>query len=417
MKLVRNLLTSSVTAALLLAAGGARAQAGETVRIAVIDPQSGPFANIGLNILHTLQFLADRDGGKSNPAGVKFEVVPFDNKMSGPESLNVLKAAIDQGIRYVVQGGSGSGVAGALIDAINKHNERNPGKEIVFLNYAAVDPDLTNSKCSFWHFSFDANTVMKMEAMGSAIKEDKNVKKVYLLNQNYGHGQQVTRFAKEILARKAPEVQVVGEELHPFGQVKDFAPYIAKIKASGADTVITGNFGNDLSLVFKAAKDAGLDIAFYTYYAGAAGTPTAIGNTGLGRIKFVYPSYPNLPSPDYQAISKAFTQKFPSEAFATSPAYNLFKALPLAMAKAKSTDPVKVAKALEGLTFKSFNGDVTLRATDHQLQQPLYLATWNKVDAKNTYDVEKTGNTWTLEKTFESYVSSTPTTCQMKRPA
>lgn len=417
MNLVKNLLATSVTAAaLMMGAGSAMAQAGETVKIAVIDPQSGPFANIGLNILHTLQFLAERDGGK-NPAGVKFEIVPFDNKMSGPESLNVLKAAIDQNIRYVVQGGSGSGVAGALIDAINKHNERNPGKEVVFLNYAAVDPDLTNSKCSFWHFSFDANTIMKMEAIGTAIKEDKNVKKVYLLNQNYGHGQQVTKYAKEILARKAPNVQIVGEELHPFGQVKDFAPYIAKIKASGADTIITGNFGGDLALVFKAAKDAGLDVSFYTYYAGAAGSPTAIGNTGLGKIKFVYPSYTNLAQGEYQQLYKDFAARFPNEAFATSPAYSLFKALPAAMAKAKSTDPVKVAKAMEGLSFKSLTGDVTMRASDHQLQQPLYLATWNKMDAKNNINVEKTGNTWTLEKTFETYVSSTPTTCQMKRPS
>ena len=417
MKLVKNMLVASATAAVVLGAGGAHAQAGETVRIAMIDPQSGPFASVGLNVLHTLQFLAERDGGKHNPAGVRFEIVPFDNKMSGPESVNALKAAVDQGIRYVVQGASGSGVAGVLIDAINKHNERNPGKEVVFLNYAAVDPDLTNGKCSFYHFSFDANTAMKMEAVGSDIKDDKNVKKVYLLNQNYNHGQQVAKYAKEVLGRKAPGVEIVGEDLHPLGQVKDFAPYVAKIKASGADTVITGNFGYDLTLLFKAAKETGLDVAFYTYYAGAAGTPAAMGNTGMGKIKVVYPTYTNLSSPEYQAVVKAFGQKFPDEAFVTSTAYNLFKALPLAMAKARSTDPVKVARAMEGLSFRSFAGDVTLRASDHQLQQPLYLATWNKVDANNPVDVEKTGNTWTLVKTFDSYVSSTPTTCQMKRPA
>jgi len=416
MKRIRSLAAATLAATLSMGTGGAWAQAGETVRIAVIDPQSGPFANIGLNILHTLEFLAEREGGTHNPAGVKFEIVPFDNKMSGPESLNVLKAAIDQGIRYVVQGG-GSGVAGALIDAINKHNERNPGKEVVYLNYAAVDPDLTNSKCSFYHFSFDANTAMKMEAMGSSIQDDKRVRKVYLLNQNYSHGQQVTRYAKEVLRRKAPHVEIVGEDLHPLGQVKDFSPYIAKIKASGADTVITGNFGPDLSLAFKAARDAGLDVAFYTYYAGAAGTPAAIGDAGLGKIRFVYPIYTNLASPEYQAVFKAFGQKFPNEAFVTSPAYNLFKALSHGMAKAKSTDPVKVARAMEGLSFRSFTGDVTMRASDHQLQQPLYMATWNKVDAKNPIDVEKTGNTWTLDRLFDSYVASTPTTCQMKRPA
>ncbi|MEY4562466.1 MAG: hypothetical protein RLZZ618_1743 [Pseudomonadota bacterium] len=418
MKIVKNLLATSVMAAtLMMGAGSAFAQAGETVRIAVIDPQSGPFASLGLNVLHTMQFVAEREGGSKNAAGVKFEIIPFDNKMSGPESLNVLKAAIDQGIRYIAQGASGSGVAGALLDAINKHNERNPGKEVILLNYAAMDPDLTNSKCSFYHFSFDSNTAMKMEAIGSGIAADKNIKKVYLLNQNYGHGQQVTKYAKEIIGRKAPNVQIVGEELHPFGQVKDFAPYIAKIKASGADTVVTGNFGNDLSLVFKAAKDAGLDVNFYTYYAGAAGTGTAIGNTGLGKIKFVYPSFQNHPSAEYQAIFKAFNQKFPNEAFANTPAWNIFRALPAAMAKAKSTDPVKVAKAMENLSFKAFSGDLTMRGSDHQAQQPLYLVTWQKLDAKNPANVENTGNTWALEKTFDSYVASTPTTCQMKRPA
>ena len=87
------------------------------------------------------------------------------------------------------------------------------------------------------------------------------------------------------------------------------------------------------------------------------------------------------------------------------------------MAKAKSTDPVKVAKAMEGLAVKSFSGEITMRASDHQLQQTLYLATWNKIDKKNTVNREGTGNTWVNEKTFEPYVSSTPTTCQMKRPS
>ena len=163
---------------------------------------------------------------------------------------------MDQGIHYVTQG-NGSSVAGALIDAINKHNERNPGQEIVFFNNAAVDPDFTNSKCSFWHFRFDADTSMKMEAYTSYMKDEKNIKKVYLINQNYSHGHQVAKYFKEALSRKRPDVQVVGEDLHPLGQTRDFAPYIAKIKASGADSVVTGNWGADLSLLIKAAKDAG----------------------------------------------------------------------------------------------------------------------------------------------------------------
>ena len=116
----------AAAAALLI---GTAASAQETFKVAYIDPLSGPMANIGTNILHTFQYLAERESGKANPAGVKFEVVPFDNKGSAQESLSVLKAATDQGIRYIVQG-NGSAPAMALIDAINKHNERNPGKDI-----------------------------------------------------------------------------------------------------------------------------------------------------------------------------------------------------------------------------------------------------------------------------------------------
>lgn len=415
MKFAKKMFGMSVAAALALNASVAFAQAGETVKLAFIDPLSGPMANIGTNILHTFQYLAERESGKANPAGVKFEVVPFDNKGSAQESLSVLKAATDQGIRYIVQG-NGSAPAMALIDAINKHNERNPGKELVLLNYAAVDPDLTNSKCSFWHFRFDADTSMKMEAMTTYMKDDKNVKKVYIIGQNYSHGHQVAKFAKETLARKRPDVQIVGEDLHPIAQVKDFAPYVAKIKQSGADTVITGNWGNDMALLFKAAKDAGLSVNWYTYYAGATGSPTALGDYGLGKVRYVYVSYPNLPG-EPMDIMKGFEAKFKGEDFSTATAISVYKTLGAAMAKAKSTDPVKVAKAMEGLTVKIHSGEAQMRASDHQLQQTLYLATWNKVDKKNPVNRENTGNTWHAEKVFEPYVASTPTTCQMKRPS
>ena len=333
MNLVKNVLAASVaSAALLLSAGSAFAQAGETVRIAVIDPQSGPFANLGLNILHTLQFLAERDGGK-NPAGVKFEVHGTDNKLSPAESLNALQAAIGQGVRYVLQG-NGSSVAGALIDAIDKHNARNPGKEVVYLNYAAVDPDFTNSKCNYWHFRFDADTSMKMEAMTTYMKDKPEVKKVYLLNQNYSHGHQVAKYAKEMLQRKRPDVQVVGEDLHPLAQVRDFAPYIAKIKASGADTVITGNWGSDLSLLIKAANESGYTGKFYTYYAGVTGTPTALAAGGDSEVYVVAYGHSNHTG-EIGQMGAEFKKKF-NDDYYTYATYNGINLLGSAIAKANT---------------------------------------------------------------------------------
>jgi branched-chain amino acid transport system substrate-binding protein len=409
---MRYTLKAIAITAVTVAAGAAYAQKNETVRIAFMDPLSGPFANVGQNQLKSWQYIAERFSGK-NAAGVKFEVVGFDNKGSPQESLNTLKAAIDQGFRYVTQG-NGSGAATAILDAVAKHNERNPGKEVVYLNYAAVDPALTNEKCDFWHFRLDADTSMKMEALTSFMKDQPKVKKVYVIGQNYSHGQQVAKYFKDAIARKRPDVQIVGEDLHPIGQVKDFAPYVAKIKQSGADSVLTGNWGQDLTLLVKAMNDAGLKIPMYTYYAGVTGTPTALAAGGDSEVYVVAYGHSNHTG-ELGQIGTEFNKKFDDDYY-TFATYNGINLLAGAMAKAKSTNPVAVAKALEGLTVKSFGGDVTMRASDHQLQQSMYITKWQKAK-KGEYSVEKTGYTFVPIKQMDPYVSSTPTSCQMKRPA
>jgi branched-chain amino acid transport system substrate-binding protein len=309
--------------------------------------------------------------------------------------------------------GNGSGAAAAISDAVTKHNERNPGKEVVYINYAAVDPALTNEKCSYWHFRMDADTTMKMEALTSYMKDQAGVKKVYLINQNYAHGQQVSRYFKETITRKRPDVQVVGDDLHPLGQVKDFAPFVAKIKASGADSIVTGNWGQDLTLLVKAAKDAGLNADFYTYYAVTSGVPTAMAAGVGGKVRVVSIGHNALPS--ITKWQNDFKAKFNDDWY-TLQTYNALAMLSAGMAKAKSADPVKVAAAMSGLKFTGFNGEAEMRKTDHQLQQGMFISEWRKVDAKNPYSVENTGFNFQEVKAIPAYVASTPTSCQMKAP-
>ncbi len=410
---MRKIFRLVAIAAIASSAGLAFAQKGETVRIAHIDPFSGPFANVGQNQLKSWQFVAERYAGAKNPAGVKFEVVGFDNKASPQESLNALKAAIDQGFRYVTQG-NGSGAATAIIDAVNKHNERNPGKEVVFINYAAVDPALTNERCSFWHFRLDADTSMKMEALTSYMKDIPAITSVYLINQNYSHGQQVANFFKAGMARKAPKVKIAGEDLHPLGQVKDFAPYVAKIKASGANAIVTGNWGTDMTLLVKALNDAGLTIPLYAYYAGVTGTPTALAQGKDMNVSQVAISHSNFAG-ELRTIRNEFKAKFNDDyyTFQTLLGINM---LAQGMANAKSTDPLKVATAMSGMSFKGLGQEATMRKLDHQLQQHLYISKWTKATPKDPYSEENTGWNFAPIKTLEPFVSSTPTTCQMKRP-
>ena len=412
-----------VLAISIAAAFAAPLASAEVVKVAFIETLSGAFAPIGQNQLRSYQTFTEMAKEKKWAGEHSIEFVGFDNKGSPQESLTQLKSAIDQGYRYVAQG-NGSGVALALIDAINKHNARNPGKEVVFFNHSAIDPDLTNSKCSFWHFRFDANVDMKMEALSSYLAKDQNIKKVYIIGQNYAHGHQVTRAAKDMLKRKRPDIEIVGDDLHPIAVTKDFSPYVAKIKASGADTVITGNWGSDLALLIKAAKDADLRTNFYTYYAGTTGVPTAMGAAGAERVKSV--SYWTANSEKYtpkgqfeinKGIVDSYKKKF-NDDFYTMATYSVVAAFSKAIKDSKSTDPVKVAYAMEGMKFQSLNGEVEMRKSDHQLQQPLFITTWTKTDGKEIrWDQENTGYGWRIDQKIEPFVATQPTSCQMTRPS
>lgn len=389
----------------------------ETVKIAFIDPLSGLMGSLGTNELRSWQYAADVANQQNWGGGQKLEVVGFDNNLSPQQSLTLLNEAADQGIRYIAQG-NGSSVGLALEDAVSKYNERNPGKELIYLNYGAVDPTMTNSKCDFWHFSFDANSDMKMAALTTFLAKDPHVKKVYLINQDYSFGHDVSRTAREYLKRKRPDIEIVGDDFHPLAKVKDFSPYASKIKASGADTVITGNWGSDLALLIKAGKDAGVTSNYYTYYGPTSGVPTAMGAAGAGHAKYIGYFGPNTKGNAAQAdqIFDGFKKKY-NDDFYMIAAYNGIAMLSQAFKQTHSTDPLKVAKALEGMKFQSLNGTVQMRASDHQLQQPLVITTWVKTDGKDVkYDQEKTGYGWRTDAVLDASSATLPTTCQMKRP-
>jgi branched-chain amino acid transport system substrate-binding protein len=404
----------------LLAAGcglmAASVFAADTIKIAHIDPFSGPFALQGESGSRHIQAAIDEINARGGVlGGTKLEMVELDNKSSPQESLVALKQAIDQGIRYVTQG-NGSHVGHALTEGVLKHNQRNPGNEVLYLNHAAIDPALTNDKCNYWHFRFDANVDMKVDALTAAIAKDKNIRKVYLINQDYAYGQSVSRVAKEMIGKKRPDVQVVGDELHPTGKVKDFAPYIAKIKASGADTVLSGNWGSDLALLIKAAEEAGLQATFYTNYAYLIGTPKAFGASGVDRVKTVASWFPNLPGNPLEKTYLEYKKRY-KEDWGFLPIKYAIDMWAKAIDKAGSTDPVKVAKALEDMRYDAGVGEAWMRADDHQIMEPLFVATFGKVDRQGVkYDADDTGYGWRVDTRIEAKDNILPTTCKMERP-
>ena len=391
-------------------------KAQETIKIAFIDPLSGGAASTGEAGLKTYQFLADQLNAKGGVLGKRIEIVGYDNKLNPQESLIQIQKAIDAGIRIVTQG-NGSGVAAAITDFVTKYNDRNPGKEVLYLNYAAVDPALTNEKCNFWHFRFDANSDIKMEALTNYMKPRTNIKKVYLINQDYSFGQAVRAAARKMLAAKRPDIQIVGDELHPLQKITDFAPYVAKIKASGADSIITGNWAQDMALLLKAAADAGLQVDWYTYYAEGIGSPTAIKQTGLNhRVFQVGEGAVNLPHAPAQEFERALRAKY-DMALLYPRVVNEMRMLVAAIAEAQSSEPGKVAAKLEGMKFDVFNsGNGFMRADDHQFFQPIYIKSFGDLTTNEPFDEEKTGWGWHVVAKVDTQDTILPTVCKMKRP-
>jgi branched-chain amino acid transport system substrate-binding protein len=400
----------------------AQAQKGP-IQLAMIEGMSGPFANTGEAVLRNLVWAVERvnaRGGVATADGKRLLVLNrYDSKGQNEEALTSMRAAIDAGAQYVFQGNSSANAA-VLMDAIQKHNEREPSKRVLFLNYSAVDPALTQEKCNFWHFRFDAHAEMRMTALMQVLKQDNKLKSVYLIGQDYSFGQAVLREAKQQLTSLRPDIQISGDELHPMGRVKDFLPYASKIKASGAQAVITGNWGNDLTLLVKAAKEVGFEGKFYTFYGNALGAPAAMGDAGVGKVLAVAEWMPNVAGAESVKFYQAFKQRFdkPSEDYVHLRMQLMMEALVQSIEKAGSSEPLAVALQLEKAEVSMGGQRGKMRAQDHQFQQPLVVGIMAKQGGSEVpFDVEGSGYGFNTVKQFKASEVELPSSCKLLRPA
>ena len=400
------------------------------LKLALIEGLSGANANGGEAVFRNLAWAVERvnaRGGVSVAPQTKQMLVleRYDSKGQTDDALTNLRLAIDSGARFILQGNS-SATAAALIEAINKHNEREPSKRVLFLNYSAVEPSLTNANCSFWHFRYDAHAEMRMAALMDVMREDKALKNVYLIGQDYSFGQSVLREAKRQITAQRPDIKIVGEELHPMLRVKDFIPYVTKIKASGAQAVVTGNFSADLTLLIKAAKDVGFDGKFYTFYGNALGAPAAIGDAGIGKVLAVADWLPNVQTKGSEDFYTSFRARFPQpqddyvhmrmQLMVESLAQAVELAAKAGKVSVTTVDVVAVAKALEQSRVTLGGQAGFMREQDHQFQQPLVVGLMERQGAGGVkFDVEGSGYGFKVIKTLSASAAEQPSTCKMQR--
>lgn len=393
------------------------AAAADTVKLAFFGGLSGAQAHVAEEQLKAFRAAADLFNARGGlPDGRKIEIVAFDNKNTPQETLIVLKQATDQGIRYVMA--TVSSVAHAINDALVKYNQRNPDNVVLFLDYNALDPALTEERCSFWHFRFETHAGMLVNAITEHMAGQKGIRKVYLINQDYAHGHAVSKASREMLKAKRPDIEIVGDDMIPLSKVKDFAPYVAKIRASGADAVLTGNWGNDLSLLVKASAEAGLKAEYFTILGKLPGTWVTAGPAGAGRMKTVDAWHINAADPAWEKVLVEARKKYNASSnvdYLT--AFRVVEMMGAAIARAGTDDPMKVAFALEGMHYNGPTGDSWIRAEDHQIVAPMYVLSLAKQGQPGIkHDVDNTGFGWKTEALIPAKSIEPELKCRMQRP-
>ena len=399
--------------------GGITAAYADTKKITIVDIEalSGPFASSGLDNLQQVRFAVDTflDGKVVNGEKLEVEVLGLDGQLNPKESLVQLKKAIAQDVQYVFHV-SGSHISHALVDALEKHNRRHPDRRVLYLNLGAVDPALTNEKCSFWQFRFHPHADMMMNGITEVMRRDEQLKSVYIIGQDYTFGRAVSAVAKKHLAEKRPDIKIAGDELHPIGKIKDFTPYAQKIQASGAQAIITANWGADMINLAKSIKDVGLDSKIYTFYGAGPGISAILGEKSKGQVYTVSGWHGNPPQTNEWAdYIRAYKDQFPGSDISIPSVVDAVQMLGKAFEAAKSTDPVKVAKALEGMSHTNLAGDVvTMRTKDHQILMPIHIAVHTNEGV--TFDFDDSGYAPVLQESIPVSRIQTETNCNMNRP-
>jgi len=400
--------------ALLMSTGVALAA---PAKIGIIETLSGPQASSGQTYRTAVRYVIDAMNASGGWNGEPVQLLEYDNQGGPAGAADKLKAAIADGAHIVVQGAS-SAIGGQITEDVRKHNMRNPGKEIIYVNVGADALELTGEKCHFYHFRMSGNSTIKTKALVLAMKQNNVLgTRVYSINQNYSWGQDMEQSIVD--ASSLGGYQVVEKTLHDTNKIQDFSPYVAKIAASKAETVMTGNWSNDLLLLMKASKGAGLKVRFGAVFLDQPGNIANAGEVALGHyVAHTFNGeFASAETERYMSDFKAKTGHFPTfiEPQASWGLFMVADALKRVKPENGALNVTALAKALESTKIKSPMGEMSMRAQDHQAQLPIAVSVVSK-EAK--YKADGTDMGFKLVKAFSAQEASSPAqaTCKMQRP-
>ena len=352
-----------------------QAPAADTIKLAVTEPLSGTFKDVGDRYLEGVQFAVKVINETGGLLGKKVEVVPIDSELKPDVATRKAESLIlRDGVKFFC-GGTGSSVGAAMSQLAERHGA-------IMFTYGMDAASMTGEKCSKNFFRAGGSTDGRSFALAQLIAKLGH-KKIGIIAQDYSFGHEaVAAFKKKILAI-SPGTQIVSELYHPAG-TKDYGPYASQLIAAKPDVIFTPNWGNDLSLLIKQGVPMGMKQKIFCYYINDEVVIQAVGDDNLVVGDMGAEIYAlSIPTKKNQEFIAKFQKEkgyWPTSSRGKAYSATMFWAE--AVKKAGSADANAVIKAWEGLTFDGPAGVWTMRACDHQAQVPYW---YFEIVKKNPY--------------------------------
>jgi ABC-type branched-subunit amino acid transport system substrate-binding protein len=361
---------------------------GDTIKIAIVASFSGPAALVGqiyyISVLWAAHDINKRGGILVDGKKKLIQVIKADHMSKPDQTKKICERMVLQEKVHVMWGTDGSNLMKVINETANKY-------KVISQNTAALSDEL-NDATNFSRYSFFSSFSTDQIGRGIAYyyaNIRKKEKKFYILCQDYMFGHAMADGFKKGLKEYYPQGEIVGEDYHKLF-LTDFAPYLTKIKASGAEVVYTGDWIPDAANLLKQARQMGIKLPFahifldepnFLHEVGVEGTKGLVQLSQYGtetpvfktpgQIKY-YKTWNNLWKTKWQAPfnTRLFEHGTGNIGSYTQQTYWLLSVIE----RAKSTDPEKIIKVWEGDSYQYVNGKtMKMRPCDHKAIQDLHI--------------------------------------------
>lgn len=367
---MKKAMTSILVLVCMMAVFSSSAWAERPIRILFVEALSGPPKAVGERHVIGTEFAVEEINAKGGLLGRKVELISEDNQAKPDIAIAKAQKYLMKGNVDMVFVAVGGHLNKAVKDVTRQH-------DVLHVNMTQAD-DATGKNFSYHSIRLFWNASMMGRGLVSAAALNKGFKKYYILCQDYTFGHDMAKAFNREIKKQIPDAQIVGQDFHPLW-TKDLSPFLTKIKASGADVILSPAYGPDLSILLKQRRELGVKAPIVNH---ALIEPIVVRENPEGALGDITvgtwaPTSTDKASVDFARRYKERYKdsKYPEADCVQAKTYMATLFVAEGIKKAQSVKVDKLMPVLEGQHVESLNGEMYLRACDHQLQSPMPMVT------------------------------------------